>query len=138
DDAQPVAVLTDGAGAARLRRVRPGAAGVIDVVAWQEKAHAPVAPPAPSWLAPESLAYLIYTSGTTGRPKGVMIEHRGIVNLVQGDLQELGVTPEDRVGQSSSAAYDSSVEETWLALAAGAAVVVLDDETARLGPDLVA
>ena len=26
-------------------------------------------------------AYLIYTSGTTGRPKGVMLSHRGIVNI---------------------------------------------------------
>ncbi len=28
-------------------------------------------------------AYIIYTSGTTGRPKGVMLSHRGIVNIVQ-------------------------------------------------------
>ena len=28
-----------------------------------------------------NLAYIIYTSGTTGNPKGVMIEHRGVVNL---------------------------------------------------------
>ena len=27
------------------------------------------------------LAYVIYTSGTTGNPKGVMIEHKGVVNL---------------------------------------------------------
>ncbi|MCU0288757.1 MAG: amino acid adenylation domain-containing protein, partial [Acidobacteria bacterium] len=30
------------------------------------------------------LAYVIYTSGTTGRPKGVMIRHRNVVNLVSG------------------------------------------------------
>ena len=29
------------------------------------------------------LAYVIYTSGTTGNPKGVMIEHRGVVSLVK-------------------------------------------------------
>lgn len=27
------------------------------------------------------LAYMIYTSGTTGKPKGVMLSHRGIVNI---------------------------------------------------------
>ncbi|MEM5734221.1 AMP-binding protein, partial [Shewanella algae] len=34
-------------------------------------------------------------------------------------------------------AYDSSIEETWLAFAAGACLLVMDDATARLGPDLV-
>ncbi len=28
------------------------------------------------------LAYVIYTSGTTGNPKGVMIEHKSILNLL--------------------------------------------------------
>lgn len=27
------------------------------------------------------IAYMIYTSGTTGKPKGVMLSHRGIVNI---------------------------------------------------------
>lgn len=30
-------------------------------------------------------AYMIYTSGTTGKPKGVMLSHRGIVNIVHPD-----------------------------------------------------
>ena len=92
--------------------------------------------PAPR-LSPERLAYVIYTSGTSGRPKGVMVEHRSISNLVATDVETFRLTPSDRVGQSSSAAYDSSIEETWLAFAAGAALVVMDDETVRLGPDLI-
>lgn len=87
--------------------------------------------------SPSPLAYLIYTSGTTGRPKGVMIEHASIVNLVRSDMAEFGLGADDRVAQCSSPAYDSSVEEAWLALAVGACLVVLDDDTVRLGPDLV-
>lgn len=33
----------------------------------------------------EQTAYMIYTSGTTGRPKGVMLSHRGIANIVHSD-----------------------------------------------------
>ncbi|HEY3788720.1 MAG TPA: AMP-binding protein, partial [Urbifossiella sp.] len=79
-----------------------------------------------------------YTSGTTGKPKGVMIEHGAIANLVRGDSVTLDVDPDDRVGQNSSCAYDSSVEEIWMALSVGATLVVMDDDTTRLGPDLAA
>jgi len=122
DDAEAVALLSlDGAGdiaLLALERVTPTAES-----GWQP--------------APESLAYVIYTSGTTGRPKGVMIEHRSIHNLVAGDLAAFELSPADRVVQGSSAAYDSAIEESWLALAAGATLLVMDDEAARLGPDLV-
>jgi long-subunit acyl-CoA synthetase (AMP-forming) len=35
-------------------------------------------------IAPKNLACLIYTSGSTGNPKGVMVEHQGVVRLVKG------------------------------------------------------
>src|SRR5262249_24478189 len=35
-------------------------------------------------LCPQELAYVIYTSGSTGRPKGVAIEHKQLVNYVNG------------------------------------------------------
>ncbi|MEU8548975.1 amino acid adenylation domain-containing protein [Streptomyces roseoverticillatus] len=100
----------------------------------------PLPPPgdvSPALPGPDSLAYLIYTSGTTGRPKGVMIAHRGIAALIGSDIEEFGLGPGDRVAQGSSSAYDSSVEETWMAFASGATLVVMDDEVTRLGPDLV-
>ncbi|UUZ81867.1 amino acid adenylation domain-containing protein [Paenibacillus sp. P26] len=42
----------------------------------------------PNVNKPSDLAYVIYTSGTTGRPKGVMIEHRGLVNTADGYRRE--------------------------------------------------
>ncbi len=136
-DAQPAALLTDAAG--RTRAIAAGfpAARIIDVVESLHGHHRAPPPPTPPWLTPESLAYVIYTSGTTGRPKGVMIEHRSISNLVQSDFETLAVTPDDRAVQGSSAAYDSSVEELWLAFAAGATIVVMDEDAARLGPDIL-
>ncbi len=88
-------------------------------------------------VAPESLAYVIYTSGTTGQPKGVMIEHRMAANLVLADRDYFDLAPGDRVAQTSSAAYDSSVEEVWMAWGSGATLVIVDDERVRSGPDLV-
>ena len=137
-DAQPVALLTDAAGRARALSAGFAADRIIDVIDTVHVHGAAVpAPRTPPWLSPSSLAYVIYTSGTTGRPKGVMIEHASICNLVQSDRELFGLTHDDRCVQASSAAYDSSVEETWLAFAAGATLVVMDEEAARLGPDLV-
>lgn len=134
-DANAVAVVTDEAG-----KERSGGADlpVLTVPGeWNAQAADAQLGRPPAWCDERSLAYAIYTSGTTGKPKGVLIEHRGVVNLIREGVARFGVTPADRVAQGSSPAYDSSVEEIWLALAAGATVVVLDDDTVRLGPDLV-
>ena len=63
----------------------------------------------------EHLAYVIYTSGTTGRPKGVMVEHGQISNLIAANLREFDFGPNDRILQGSSLSYDSSVEELFMA-----------------------
>ena len=134
EDAQAAAVVTDEPGAARLSRLGLPAVQIIVTAPGTAQAagnghsHAP---------GPDSLAYIIYTSGTTGRPKGVMVPHGAIANLVAGDIREFGIGPGDRVGQNSSHSYDSSIEEMWMALACGATLVVLDDDVARSGPDLV-
>ncbi|MCB1188926.1 MAG: amino acid adenylation domain-containing protein [Leptospiraceae bacterium] len=88
-------------------------------------------------LTQSQLAYLIYTSGTTGKSKGVMIEHQSIVNLVLSDIDYFQLNQYERVAQMSSVAYDSSVEEIYLAFSVGATLVVLNDEVVRLGPDLI-
>ena len=130
-DAGAAAIASTGARDLELRDAGV-AAPRIDCAALTPRRVATRAP-----VDPRRLAYVISTSGTTGRPKGVEIEHRSLHNLVAGDLAEFGLTPDDRVVQGSSASYDSSIEELWLAWAAGATAVVLDDEAARLGPDLL-
>ena len=86
---------------------------------------------------PDDLAYVIYTSGTTGKPKGVAIRHRNVTHLVRAESAILGLTPDDRVFQGFSLAFDMSIEEMWPAFLAGAELVVSSEALARSGPDIV-
>ena len=85
-------------------------------------------------LSPDSPAYVIYTSGTTGQPKGVVLPHRSIGHLVQAEQVLFSPTPDDRVAQGFSVAFDASLEEIWLAFASGAALVPVPDEVMK-APD---
>jgi non-ribosomal peptide synthetase-like protein len=87
-------------------------------------------------IQPHDLAYLIYTSGSTGQPKGVMLEHRSVCHYVSLQKELYGITPQDRVFQGFSLAFDASVEEIWLAWAHGATLVVASAELIQKGPDL--
>lgn len=70
-----------------------------------------------SGVNPSNLAYVIYTSGTTGKPRGVMLEHRGLVNHNFAAIKLYGLGPQDRVLQFSSISFDIAIEEifpTWI------------------------
>nr|UXB94986.1 non ribosomal peptide synthetase [Pseudomonas syringae] len=71
-------------------------------------------------LGVRNLAYVIYTSGSTGNPKGVMIEHRGLVNYSVDAARLFGLSPADTVLQQNTLNFDLSVEEIFPALLVGA------------------
>ncbi|MFC4634989.1 amino acid adenylation domain-containing protein [Dokdonia ponticola] len=70
-----------------------------------------------------NLAYIIYTSGSTGNPKGVMIEHRSLVNYIVGQGKAFDFMSSERVLQFSNPAFDASMEQIFLALLHGATLV---------------
>ncbi|ASZ12168.1 non-ribosomal peptide synthetase [Chitinophaga sp. MD30] len=68
---------------------------------------------------PNDLAYVIYTSGSTGVPKGVMIEHRGVVNLVCSQVSPLDLKVGTRMFQFASFSFDGSCYEIFCTLLNG-------------------
>lgn len=79
----------------------------------------------------ENLAYVIYTSGTTGKPKGVMIEHRSVVNYTN-NVHRLLMSEAEHVDFSSNIAFDLTVTTTLCALLSGKKIFIYDGELSNL------
>src|SRR6201999_3072796 len=79
EDSAPVVLLTQ----SHLRDLVAAPHPSLPVLCLDEDASwqsLPATNPDRAGLSPEHLAYIIYISGSTGAPKGVMVEHRGVVN----------------------------------------------------------
>ncbi|WP_162034192.1 non-ribosomal peptide synthetase, partial [Chryseobacterium potabilaquae] len=76
-----------------------------------------------------NLAYVIYTSGTTGKPKGVMIEHISVVNLISDLYSRYGVNSNDVILQFANYVFDASVEQILLAILNGNKLVLIEDKS---------
>nr|WP_255457945.1 non-ribosomal peptide synthetase [Rhodanobacter sp. K2T2] len=90
-------------------------------------------------LTPDHLAYVIYTSGSTGEPKGVMVEHRSVVNFwaaIRGPIY-----PDDdtalRVAWNASFSFDMSIK-AFSQLLSGHTVVLLPQAVRVSAPALLA
>ena len=96
----------------------------LDVAADLPPAAAGTACDAP---APDDLAYVLYTSGSTGRPKGVGVAHRSVVNFLHWARSV--AEPGDLAGVlfSTPLGFDIAVLETFLPLAFGGRIVMVEN-----------
>ncbi|MBE8967605.1 amino acid adenylation domain-containing protein [Nostocales cyanobacterium LEGE 12452] len=75
-----------------------------------------------------NLAYVIYTSGSTGQPKGVLIAHKGLLNLVFWHQRAFKITSLDKATQLAGTAFDAAVWELWPYLTAGASIYLVKSQ----------
>lgn len=80
-----------------------------------------------------NLIYVIYTSGTTGNPKGVMIEHRSVVNVINYLIHNVykkrrGHSEPLKITAFTSYAFDVSVSEFFVPLISGNELHILCNE----------
>ncbi len=85
----------------------------------------------------EHLAYLIYTSGSTGQPKGVAVEHRHVLNYLDGIQQRLNLPSGASYASVSTIAADLGNTAIFSALCTGGCLHLISAERAS-NPDALA
>ena len=81
-----------------------------------------------------NLVYVIYTSGSTGQPKGTLIEHHSLCNLLVSHIETLGLKPGHRVLHFVSFSFDAATCHLFMALCSGAASVLTTKEAFGADP----
>ncbi len=84
-------------------------------------------------ISPDDLAYMIYTSGSTGNPKGVMIRHKNICNLVE----DYPKTHYDRLLSMTTISFDVALEDILTSLTGGLELIFANDIEIKSTPELV-
>ncbi|MVT11414.1 non-ribosomal peptide synthetase [Chitinophaga tropicalis] len=88
-------------------------------------------------IRPDNLVYLIYTSGSTGNPKGIMMTHRAMLNLMMFHVNEFAPGEVKKVLQCASVSFDVSFQEIFSTLLAGAALYPITEDSKKDVTELV-
>ncbi|WP_186072006.1 amino acid adenylation domain-containing protein [Burkholderia gladioli] len=138
DDAMPAAIVTT---AALAPSFEAGGAPVLrlDVEADLESGEFDAQPAfEAAATGPDDLAYIAYTSGSTGQPKGVMVEHRQLMNCLQALWERTPYAADEVVAQKTSMSFVPSIKEMLSGLLAGVPQVILPDAVVKDAPAFAA
>jgi amino acid adenylation domain-containing protein len=86
-----------------------------------------------SLVQPHNLAYCIYTSGSTGNPKGALMEHRSLVNMLWWHRQTRPPVQGVKTLQFCAVSFDFSFHEIFATLCLGGTLVLVTEEIRRNG-----
>ncbi|WP_234410568.1 non-ribosomal peptide synthetase [Caldalkalibacillus mannanilyticus] len=75
-------------------------------------------------ITSRDVAYVMFTSGTTGVPKGIEIEHRGVINLLEWSQEKYPLTADDATLFMTLYTFDASILEMIWPLTVGARIVI--------------
>ncbi|WP_219811516.1 non-ribosomal peptide synthetase [Pectobacterium odoriferum] len=126
DDSDPTVVLTSRALRGQLGALPAGLRTIEldgDSRPWTQ-CPAVNSSPAQLGLTQNHLAYVIYTSGSSGQPKGVMVTHRGVVNLVRWHCDAFVLRESHCASSVAGLGFDAAVWEIWPPLCVGARLVM--------------
>jgi len=134
EDAAPVAVITEQQWAENLASGLPTL--LIDELIPGSAESESNPDPWRIGLTSRHLAYVIYTSGSTGQPKGVMVEHRNVINLHTAMKAQYIPHQACRMTMNASIIFDASVQ-CWVQLLSGHTVVIVPDAIRKDGEALL-
>ncbi|MDL9937226.1 amino acid adenylation domain-containing protein [Gordonia sp. ABSL1-1] len=109
--------------------------GEILVEVTENDPPAQAGPAVPTLTAPNSPAYLMYTSGSTGVPKGVVVTHCGIADLIDEIDNTYDLHPSNVMAHLASPGFDTAIVEMVAAARRRATLAVIPPKNAA-GPDL--
>jgi|SRR5271157_995360 D-alanine--poly(phosphoribitol) ligase subunit 1 len=134
DRCQPQLILTEPLLAGKLNAIRPEIAEIsIDMKVLEQAASSLDNSNLSSTLSVTGtqISYIMFTSGSTGFPKGAVMTHANVLNLIDWARVTYAITPEDVCTNLNPLYFDNSVFDIYSSLFNGATLAVFSKDETR-------